>query len=138
MAIGKTTFGIDFPFADSNRGDYVKLTTNASNEVKANLVHLLLTRKGTRYFMPDFGTNLYQYIFENIDDVVMGNIENEIIDSCAKYLPAVKINKVTIVDYLTDPAYVDNDAIQHKLTINIDYDVQSKSLNERNSITLNL
>lgn len=138
MAIGKTTFGIGFPFTDSSRGDYVKLTTSASEQIKSDLVHLLLTRKGTRYFMPDFGTNLYQYLFENIDEVVIGKIENEIIDSCATYLPSVKINKVTIKDYLNDTAYVDNDEIQHKLTINIDYDVQSKSFSERNSITLNL
>ena len=79
MAIGKTTFGINFPFTDSGRGDYLKLTTNASDQIKSDLIHLLLTRKGTRYFMPDFGTNLYQYLFENIDDVVIGKIENEII-----------------------------------------------------------
>ena len=44
MAIKKQTFGIDFPFVNSNSGDYVGLTTIPESEVKAMLIHLLLTK----------------------------------------------------------------------------------------------
>lgn len=138
MAIGKRTYGINFPFTESAAGDYVQLTTNSSAQIKSDLAHLLLTKRGSRYFMPDFGTNLYQYLFENIDDIVMGKIENEIIDACAKYLPSLKINKVKMTTYINDENYVDNDEIQHRITINIDYEIQSKIFSERNTLTLNL
>ena len=58
------TYGITFPFRDSFNGKYLDLTDYASEEVRTNLIHLLLTRKGSRYYLPDFGSRLYEYIFE--------------------------------------------------------------------------
>ena len=60
------------------------------------LIHLLLTRKGSRYFLPDFGTNLYQYIFEPLDEITLGKIESEIQDAVEKYIPNLKLNDVII------------------------------------------
>ena len=96
MAIKKQTFGMDFPFVNSNSGDYVGLTTIPESEVKAMLIHLLLTKKGSRYFLPDFGTNLYQYIFEPLDDITLGKIEAEIQDAVEKYIPNLLINRLTV------------------------------------------
>ena len=58
------TYGINFPFRDSRKGYYLDLTETENAEIKADLLHLLLTRKGSRYYLPDFGTRLYEYIFE--------------------------------------------------------------------------
>ena len=66
MADG-TTYGINFPFRDSRRGDYLQLTEFEAQQIKGDLVHLLLTRKGTRYYLPDFGTRLYEFLFEPFD-----------------------------------------------------------------------
>ena len=52
------TYGINFPFRDSKRGDYLQLTEFEAQEIKADLIHLLLTRKGTRYYLLEFGTRL--------------------------------------------------------------------------------
>lgn len=90
------TYGIDFPFRDSVRGDYLRLTQYESEEVKADLIHLLLTRKGMRYFLPDFGTRLYEYIFEPLDGITFDAIESDIRDSVQKYMPNLLINKITI------------------------------------------
>ena len=64
-----TTYGIDYPFRDSAIGNYVQMTGTPEREVRADLIHLLLTRKGSRYFLPDFGTRLYEFIFEQNDSV---------------------------------------------------------------------
>jgi phage baseplate assembly protein W len=58
MAEGKT-YGINFPFRDSSKGTYFSLSEESDEEIRSSLVHLLLTRKGTRYYLPDFGTRLY-------------------------------------------------------------------------------
>jgi phage baseplate assembly protein W len=63
MADG-VTYGLFFPFQDSRKGDYLGLTEFQQDEIRSDLIHLLLTRKGTRYFLPDFGTRLYEYVFE--------------------------------------------------------------------------
>jgi phage baseplate assembly protein W len=62
MANGKT-YGIQFPFVDSQTGKYMELTQYTAEEIRANLVHLLLTRKGSRYFLPDFGTSIIGIYF---------------------------------------------------------------------------
>ena len=53
------TYGLNFPFQDSLRGDYLQLTEFQRQEIRADLIHLLLTRKGSRYYLPDFGDYLH-------------------------------------------------------------------------------
>lgn len=97
------TYGIDYPFRDSATGDYVGLTKSLEREVRANLIHLLLTRKGSRYFLPDFGTRLYEFIFEQNDSVSHSQIEDEIREGVRKYIPNLDINSITVVSADNDP-----------------------------------
>jgi len=92
-----STYGIDYPFRDSSVGDYVSMTTTPEKEVRADLIHLLLTRKGSRYFLPDFGTRLYEFIFEQNDSVSYSQIEDEIREGVGKYIPNLDINSIKIV-----------------------------------------
>jgi phage baseplate assembly protein W len=90
------TYGINFPFRDSNRGDYLELTQYQSQEIRADLIHLLLTRRGSRYYLPDFGTRLYEFIFEPLDGITFNAIESDIRDSVNRYMPNLLINNITI------------------------------------------
>ena len=90
------TYGIDYPFRDSSKGDFLKMTETPEREVRANLIHLLLTKKGTRYYLPDFGTRIYEYIFDQNDIVTFNLIEEEIRDSVRKYIPNLDINSIKI------------------------------------------
>jgi len=98
-----STYGIDYPFRDSELGNYVRLTTTPEREVRANLIHLLLTRKGSRYFLPDFGTRLYEYIFDQNDIVTFNHIEDEIREGVRKYIPNLDINSIKIISAEEDP-----------------------------------
>jgi len=93
-----TTYGIDFPFRNSQKGDFLKMTETPEREIRANLIHLLLTRKGSRYFLPDFGTRLYEYIFEPNDSVTYSNIEEDIRETVAAYIPNLEINSIKITN----------------------------------------
>ena len=95
MADG-TTYGINFPFRDSLRGDYLELTQLQSQEVKADLIHLLLTRKGSRYYLPTLGTRLYEFIFEPFDGLTFSAIESDIRDAIENFMPNLLVNKITI------------------------------------------
>ncbi len=95
MADG-TTYGLFFPFQDSRKGDYLALTEFEQQEIRADLIHLLLTRKGTRYFLPDFGTKLYDYIFEPFDGLTFNAIESDIRDSINRYMPNLIVNNISI------------------------------------------
>lgn len=135
MANG-VTYGINFPFMDSLTGDYLSLSQSPDQEIRSSLIHLLLTRKGSRYYLPDFGTNLYQYIFEPLDDITMGKIEDEITDAVEKYIPNLTINKIVIQKFYDDIEYVDNDQLQHTIKINIDYTVNSRTFQSIGAVTL--
>ena len=91
-----TTYGINFPFRDSVRGDYLDLTNTAGQEIRADLINLLLTRKGSRYFLPDFGTRLYEYLFEPFDGLTFDAIESDIRSSVEKYIPNLLIYRLTV------------------------------------------
>jgi phage baseplate assembly protein W len=97
------TYGIDFPFRDSQKGDYLNMTEIPEKEVRANLIHLLLTRKGSRYYLPDFGTRIYEYIFEQNDLISFNLIEEEIREGVRKYIPNLDINSINIMSAEDDP-----------------------------------
>jgi len=89
-------YGITFPFTDSSEGFFLGLNMDTDSEIRTNLIHLILTRKGTRYFLPDFGTNLPAYVFEQMDTTTKISIEREIREAVDKYIPSLTINKVEV------------------------------------------
>ena len=48
------TFGINFPFRDSTKGYYMDMTESPESEIRADFIHLLLTRKGYKVFSSRF------------------------------------------------------------------------------------
>jgi phage baseplate assembly protein W len=101
MAYG-TTYGLFFPFEQSSLGKYLGVTQTSDDEVRSNLVHLLLTRKGTRYFLPEFGTRLYEYIFEPLDGPTFSDIESEIRTSVSQFIPGLLITNISITEATED------------------------------------
>jgi phage baseplate assembly protein W len=95
MANG-VTYGINFPFRDSRRGDYIELTQLADQQVKSDLIHLLLTRKGSRYYLPNFGTRLYEFLFEPFDGLTFDAIQSDIRDAVQTFMPNLLLNQITI------------------------------------------
>ena len=108
------TYGINFPFLDSYVGKYLDCSDTSEEEVRSNLVHLLLSRRGTRYFLPDFGSRLYEYIFEPLDGPTFSEMESEIRDSVQKYMPGILITNIKIALYeATEIDNIPSHAYQH-------------------------
>jgi phage baseplate assembly protein W len=103
MADGRT-YGINFPFRDSNFGDYLQLTQYQKDEIRADLIHLLLTRKGSRYYLPTFGTRIYEFIFEPFDGLTFDAIESDIRDAINLFMPNLIVNSITI-----EPASIEDE-----------------------------
>jgi len=148
-----STYGIDFPFRNSTIGDYVSMTTTPEREVRANLIHLLLTRKGSRYFLPDFGTRLYEFIFEQNDSVSYNQIEDEIREGVRKYIPNLDINSITVVSAEDDPdepmspqeevdtrlfRVSDGSSKPYTAKVRIDYTVNNGAFSSSDFIILNI
>ena len=84
-------------------GDFVRMTKTPEQEIRANLIHLILTKRGTRYFLPDFGTRIYEYIFDQNDVITFNHIEDEIRESVKKYIPNLDINSIKVINAENDP-----------------------------------
>ena len=113
MADGRT-YGINFPFRDSRRGDYLELTQYQKDEVRADLIHLLLTRRGSRYYLPTFGTRIYEFIFEPFDGLTFSAIESDIRDAINTFMPNLLVNSITI-----EPASIEDESpvgVENRMT----------------------
>ena len=153
MANG-VTYGITFPFRDSFDGKYLDLTDFEDQEIRSSLIHLLLTRKGARYFLPDFGTRLYEYIFEPLDGPTFNQIESEIRDSVGKYIPNLQINTISITDASTEEgtnptttqdgmtnntiALPGRAGLEYTAKVRIDYTITNNVFNQSDFIIINI
>jgi phage baseplate assembly protein W len=90
------TYGIEFPFRDSLKGNFLRLTETERNQIKSDFIHLLLTRRGSRYYLPEFGTRLYEFIFEPFDNLTFSAIEADIRDAVEKFMPNLIIDNISI------------------------------------------
>ena len=99
------TYGINFPFRDSLTGEYLQLTQYQKDEIRADLIHLLLTRKGSRYYLPTFGTRIYEFIFEPFDGLNFDAIESDIRDAITTFMPNLIVNNITI-----EPASIEDES----------------------------
>ena len=110
-------YGIKFPFTDEeSAGFYVDLDKNYHNSVKSGLMHALLTRKGTRCRMPDFGSNLLNFLFNPKDTITKSDILMDINACIKKYYPNITATNVSI-----DEENYAND--NHEAIVTIDYTV---------------
>lgn len=154
MANG-TTYGINFPFRDSDKGFYFSLSEETADEIRSNLLHLILTRKGSRYYLPDFGTRIYEFIFEPLDGETFDNIRSDIEQQVAKYIPNLTINDITIEPYLeSDEAPGDlnyellgqasvfkipgQNTGEYTAKIKIDYTDEAKAFGSREFVIINV
>jgi phage baseplate assembly protein W len=94
--MGERFININFPFKDSLKGFFLDLNKTDKNAIKSDLMHIILTNKGERFYNPEFGTNLKRFIFEPNDGFTYAQIREEIVDVVKKYLPNLKINEVLI------------------------------------------
>lgn len=146
------TYGLNFPFRDSFDGKYLDLSGYNDEEIRSNLVHLLLTRKGTRYYLPDFGTRLYEYIFEPLDGPTFSDIEAEIRESVLEYIPGITITNVSIKPASEGEedkgTYIQNDERvyrvpgisekEHTAKVKIDYVITDTAFNQNDFVIINI
>ena len=148
-------YGITFPFVDSQDGFFLGLNKIPDEEVRSNLIHLILTLKGTRYFLPDFGTNLMRYIFEPIDAATKTSIDTEIREAVDKFIPNLTITKIEIQtaedvknqekEEISTPDVEDNSFSfvgaterEYSMRIRIDYNSGDNIFQTRDFVIINL
>jgi phage baseplate assembly protein W len=93
--------GVSLPF---NGSGVFKSTYSTKDQIKSNLVNLLLTDIGERVMNPNFGTNLKRFLFEGITNENIDTLKNNILNSISIYISEITVSGITIepdTDYNT-------------------------------------
>jgi phage baseplate assembly protein W len=91
---GNIAIGVSLPF-NGPAGPF-NSTYSTKDQIKSNLINLILTSPGERIMNPEFGCRLREVLFEginnNIDDLIKNNINNSIFT----YIPEIESTDITI------------------------------------------
>lgn len=111
--------GVTIPFNNPN-GIFFQSYTNR-NQVFSNLKNLLLTAKGERYMLPEFGTNIRTILFENIsnEEEFTSSLKNEISDSLGTWMPYILIEELEVNINMSEDGRVDDPTHAVGITLNV-------------------
>ena len=91
---GNIAIGVSLPF-NGPAGPF-NSTYSTKDQIKSNLINLILTSPGERIMNPEFGCRLREVLFEginnNIDDLIKNNINNSIFT----YIPEIESTDITV------------------------------------------
>jgi phage baseplate assembly protein W len=85
--------GISLPF--NGRGVFNN-TFSTKDQIKSNIINLLLTNKGERIMNPDFGADIKNLLFEGMTDDLKLAINEKIVNAFNMYIPQASINNINI------------------------------------------
>ena len=86
--------GVSLPF-NGPSGPYNK-TYSTKEQIKSNLINLLLTNKGERVFNPEFGADIRKVLFEGITEDTSALIQNLITTNVNFFIPEINIDDVVV------------------------------------------
>jgi phage baseplate assembly protein W len=87
----QVAIGVPIPF---NNPQVFTQTYTTSEQVKSNLINFILTAKGERPLNPEFGTTIRQYLFENINNNTLRNLEDSLREELTLNFPSVTITNI--------------------------------------------
>jgi len=113
--------GVSLPF--SAKGVFNK-TYSTKDQIKSNLVNLLLTDKGERIMNPEFGADLRKSLFENMTVDSTELLRIKIIDAINIFIPEVELGNIDI----------ENDFDYNTLNVTVNYRLRIS--NEPDQVTV--
>jgi len=128
------SYNITFPIKDNiETNSFLKLSQTSKSAYSSDLLLLLLTERGQRYYEPDYGTNLIKYIFEPNDSITFGDVQQEIKRSVALYIPSLTIDSVEM------EKEKDSEGVEipeSQLNIIVGFTYSEDSFSESNTLTI--
>jgi phage baseplate assembly protein W len=86
--------GVSLPF---NGPGVFNKTYSTKDQIKSNVVNLLLTNKDERIMNPNFGADIKDLLFEGMTDNLKNIIQDRVTTSFTTYIPQASINNVDVV-----------------------------------------
>lgn len=128
--------GFTYPIKKAARGYFS--SQDGVNQIKSDVLQLLLTNPGERVLLPDFGTDLRSLIFEPNDDVLAELARERIITAIRTWEPRITVQQIEVLSFPSiDTLSPDDDRTQldHVLTIRILF-IDPEQINEVQELRL--
>ena len=113
------TIGVSFPLNEVN---LFKGTQTVKEQIKTNLINLLLTEPGERLYLPDFGCGLKQLLFDN-------NPNPREIRELIRHQLSLHVPEINIID-------LESNVEEHTLKITLSYSIPS--IRETDAVEINV
>jgi len=84
--------GVSLPFNKPFTSTYT-----TKDQIKSNLVNLLLTDVGERVMNPAFGCNLKRFLFEGITNDNIETLNANLSNSISIYIPEITVTNISVV-----------------------------------------
>lgn len=84
-------------YLQANRPEQYFAKSYGINLIRNNLRQILLTERGERVMLPNFGVSLRKYLFEPMDETTFVMIRQEILQSLTEYFPLGKVLKMSVL-----------------------------------------
>lgn len=120
-------YGIVLPISRGQQG-YFNQSFTIEEQVKSNLNLLLRTKKGERRMNPEFGSGLWNILFEQNTEDIIGIIDSAIRKDISKWMSYVDVQSIEVDR--------ESDASQQRLNVSVIYTVPSVGIT--NEQTLNV
>jgi len=96
MANEQTAIGVTLPLRRGKTG-YFEQSFTAIEQVKSNLTNLLLTVQGERVFQPEFGSELHNLIFTQMDEEYDSTVQNAVQRAITQWMPFLTIVELEVL-----------------------------------------
>lgn len=120
----RKAIGVAIPF--TNRAVFTSNYTT-KDQIKSNLINYLLTNRGERLMQPNFGANLREVVFEQINNQTTDFLKKRIQDGISQNFPQVVVNKILI----------SNNESENLIQITITYNVANFGISDEINLTFN-
>lgn len=90
------SIGLALPFGSCGSDKLFINNFSTKEQIKSNLINLLLTNKGERIMNPEFGADLKLIIFEAIADEEFDIIKDLITTSVNIYIPEITLTNIKV------------------------------------------
>lgn len=126
---------IKFPLEDDVEKNILFKQNNVTKDaLVSNLLLLLLTEEGERFYMSDYGINLRKYIFEPKDEVTQSEITEEIRDKVKRFIPQLTITKVEFYSAETDQD--GNPLMENEVVAQVNFTYNNDTFSEQGSVEI--
>ena len=86
--------GVSLPF---NGPGVFNSTYSTKDQIKSNVINLLLTNRGERIMNPNFGADIKDALFEGMTETIIPLIQDRITTAFSSYIPQASISKIDVV-----------------------------------------